>query len=61
MISKSVLSKDFPLIIDFQIFFLELHSVLEGGHSDFSQIEPFLYQTVPSYVTRNGGKNFREI
>ena len=24
MISKSVLSKDFPLIIDFQIFFLEL-------------------------------------
>ena len=37
------------------------HSVLEGGHSDFSQIEPFLYQTVPSYVTRNGGKNFREI
>ena len=40
---------------------LGYHSVLEGGHSDFSQIEPFLYQTVPSYVTRNGGKNFREI
>ena len=29
MISKSVLSKDFPLIIDFQIFFLELSNVYQ--------------------------------